>query len=76
MQNSLQQKICHLTNQAIQYNHPDYKLKKEETIWSMEMFEVKLVYSGFTTLLLKKFYKYFFLRGGGGGGEKKKIDRS
>jgi hypothetical protein len=28
--------VTHLTNAAVQRNHPDYKSKKEETIMSME----------------------------------------
>ena len=35
-------KIIHLTNQAIQYEHDDYKDKKEKTIWSMKKFEKHL----------------------------------
>lgn len=33
------EKFTHLTNNAIQKNHPNYKLMKEDTIWSMIKFE-------------------------------------
>ena len=32
-------RVIHLTNAAIQKKHPDFKEKKEETIWSMEAFK-------------------------------------
>jgi len=31
-------RIIHLTNAAVQKKHPDFKAKKEETIWGMEKF--------------------------------------
>jgi len=32
-------RVIHLTNAAVQKKHPDFKAKKEETIWSMETFK-------------------------------------
>ena len=36
---SINSKVAHLTNQAIQFEHDDYDEKKESTIWSMKKFE-------------------------------------
>lgn len=36
-------KFVHLTNNSIQKKHPEYSKVKEETIWTMEMFEEFLI---------------------------------
>lgn len=35
------QKFTHLTNAAIQKKHPDFEKDKENTIWSVEKYEVR-----------------------------------
>lgn len=32
-------RVIHLTNAAVQKKHPDFKAKKEDTIWSMDTFK-------------------------------------